>query len=187
MGHATETAFAEGFDLWPYTRPYGLLAGSVFRGRFVQIFNGGPVLYLDYDYGSAGRSSVSSGQRARHYRQLQDGVSVEIEKYNAKPMKNLPPDELITFKAKTDGRAILSRRLPDPGWWGVTGVIRDTENSGKNHHSSPSHNNVGPRGRKEMTLFAVHISDGVLTMPWLAAGIRVGGAARLARGLAHPR
>src|SRR5262249_23624457 len=32
---------------------------------------------------------------------------------------------------------------------------------------------VGPCGREEMMLFAVHISDGVLTTPWLAAGFAV--------------
>lgn len=121
-----ETAYDEGFALWPYTRPYGLLAGSVFRGRFLQVFQGGPVIYREPDFGSSGASS-SGGRRARYYPQLEDGAIVEIEKYNAKPPKNLPPDELITFKAKTDVLGYFVATLPDPGWWAVTGIIRDTD------------------------------------------------------------
>jgi uncharacterized GH25 family protein len=47
---------------------------------------------------------------------------VEIEKYNPKPMKNLPPDELITFKTKPHEDGVFATTLPEPGWWGVTGV-----------------------------------------------------------------
>ena len=45
---------------------------------------------------------------------------VEIEKYNEKPMKNVPPDELITFKARTDHLGFFVASLPEPGWWGIT-------------------------------------------------------------------
>ena len=38
-----------------------------------------------------------------------------------------------------------------------------------------------------MMLFAVHISDGVLTTPWLAAGFALAALVALARRLAHPR
>ena len=52
---------------------------------------------------------------------------VEIEKYNPKAMKVLPPDELITFKTKTDDNNFFVATLPSPGWWGVTALGRRQE------------------------------------------------------------
>ncbi|HZZ78941.1 MAG TPA: DUF4198 domain-containing protein [Gemmataceae bacterium] len=49
-------------------------------------------------------------------------AGIEIEKYNPKPIKNLPPDELITFKTKADDNGIFVTTLPEAGWWGVTAL-----------------------------------------------------------------
>ncbi|MEZ6140546.1 MAG: DUF4198 domain-containing protein [Zavarzinella sp.] len=45
------------------------------------------------------------------------GAHLETERYLPEAPKVLPPDELITFTAKSDrtGKAVVS--LPDPGWW----------------------------------------------------------------------
>jgi hypothetical protein len=56
-----------------------------------------------------------------------DGLPIEIEKYNAKPMKNLPPDELITFKAKADPHGFFVSTLPEAGWWGITAVTKQSQ------------------------------------------------------------
>jgi cobalt/nickel transport protein len=87
--------FPKSIDILPYTRPYGLLPGMVFRGQVV-------------------RPEKGAG-----------AMMVEIEKYNPKPMKMLPPDELITFKTKTDDNNFFVTTLPSPGWWGVTAVGRE--------------------------------------------------------------
>ena len=47
---------------------------------------------------------------------------VEIEKYNPRPMRNLPPDELITFKSKIADHGMFVTTLPSAGWWGLTAV-----------------------------------------------------------------
>ncbi|MBI2805504.1 MAG: DUF4198 domain-containing protein [Planctomycetes bacterium] len=90
-------------DIVPQTRPYGLLAGMVFKGQVVRHAN-----VDDFKYVS--------------------GLPVEIEKYNEKPPKKLPPDELITFKTKTDRHGYFVTTLPEPGWWGMTAIKRGAEN-----------------------------------------------------------
>jgi uncharacterized GH25 family protein len=85
-----------GIDIQPYTRPYGLLPGMVFRGRAVRL----PPNHL----------SLFS--------------RVEIEKYNDKPVKNPPPDELITLQARADKEGFFVTTLPEPGWWGMTALTR---------------------------------------------------------------
>ena len=47
--------------------------------------------------------------------QAREHARVEIEKYNAKPVKNPPPDELITFQTKADHEGIFVTTLPDAG------------------------------------------------------------------------
>lgn len=78
------------FELIPLTRPYGLKAGSVFQAQ------------------------VRSDGKAV------PGCLVEIERYNAKPPKELPADEHITRTAKTDPNGVVTTTLPEPGWWCVT-------------------------------------------------------------------
>ncbi len=92
-----------GLDILPFTRPYGLLAGMTFKGRVLNL----PVAPANIkDFG------------------LNDGLIVEIEKYNAKPPKLTPPDELITFQTKTDGFGFFVSTLPEPGWWCMTAKTR---------------------------------------------------------------
>jgi uncharacterized GH25 family protein len=77
--------------LAPLTRPYGLLPGMVFQAR-ARLAAKVPLA----------------------------GAAVEYERYNAKPVKNVPPDELITFHTRTDADGVLTCSLPEPGWWGIT-------------------------------------------------------------------
>ena len=99
-GWDTMTApFERGYDIRPYTRPYGLLPGMVFRGQLVVHYDSkwSPPLFAE-------------------------GTTVEIEKYNGKAVKNLPPDELVTFRARTDQIGFFVATLPEPGWWGITAL-----------------------------------------------------------------
>lgn len=89
----------EAADLVPLTRPYGLLPGMVFQARVT-----GPL------------SEKKSGPIA--------GALVEWERYNAKPVKDAPEDELITFRAKTDPGGVLTCTLPEAGWWAITVIHR---------------------------------------------------------------
>jgi cobalt/nickel transport protein len=75
------------FELVPLTRPYGLQAGMVFQA---QAFAGGKAV---------------------------PGAMVEIERYNAVAPKNLPDDEQITRRVKTDPNGVLTCTLTDAGWW----------------------------------------------------------------------
>jgi cobalt/nickel transport protein len=97
--------FDKGADIVPYTRPYGLLAGMVFRGR---------VICFPRDEGGVNGPG---------------NLRIEVEKYNVKPNRypsnrDLPPDELITFQTKTDGTGLFVTTLPEPGWWAVTAIRR---------------------------------------------------------------
>jgi cobalt/nickel transport protein len=87
-----------GLDIVPLIRPYGLAAGSVFRGRV--LFNGEPVT----------------------------GATVEVEKYNPAAPASLPDDAFITGVSVTDGAGTFVANLPEPGWWCVSATVaRGTE------------------------------------------------------------
>ena len=79
------------FTVIPYTRPYGLRAGTVFQ---------------------AGARQIGAG--------LVSYLPAELERYNATPPKELPPDEHITFSFKTDPAGVATCILPEPGWWAIT-------------------------------------------------------------------
>ncbi len=96
-------------ELVPITRPYGLLPGMVFQAR------------------ATGPKGTKSAPLA--------GAAVEYERYNSKPIKDAPDDELITFRTRTDDSGVLTCSLPEPGWWGIT-VLRNGGNAdaqGKAH------------------------------------------------------
>jgi cobalt/nickel transport protein len=80
----------DGFELVPLTRPYGLQPGMVFQA---QVRRGGKPLA---------------------------GALVEVERYNATPPKELPPDEQITHSARTDPNGVVTATLTEPGWWCLT-------------------------------------------------------------------
>jgi cobalt/nickel transport protein len=80
----------KGFELVPLTRPYGLRPGTVFQ---VQARADGKPLA---------------------------GVEVELEHYHPAPPKELPPDEQITGRVKTDPVGVATCTLDEPGWWCVT-------------------------------------------------------------------
>lgn len=45
---------------------------------------------------------------------------VEIERYNARPPKMLPPEEHITRTVKPDPNGVITTTLTEPGWWCLT-------------------------------------------------------------------
>jgi cobalt/nickel transport protein len=86
-----DAAAGPDFELTPLTRPYGLEPGMV-----VQVQLAARPSYLAW------------------------GVPVEVERYNAAPPKEMPPDEQITRVVKTDGKGVVTTTLTDPGWWCLT-------------------------------------------------------------------
>jgi uncharacterized GH25 family protein len=84
----------------PLTRPYGLVPGMAFRAEFEE----------------------PAGETARPL----GGLTVEVERYNATPPKELPPDEHITRTARTDRVGTATVTPTEPGWWAVT-AVRDRD------------------------------------------------------------
>lgn len=84
-------------DLIPLTRPYGLRTGMLFRATF-------------YDLAPKPNVAIAPIPHA----------NVEIERYNSETPKDLPPEEHITYTARTDEKGVLAATLPDHGWWAVT-------------------------------------------------------------------
>ncbi len=84
-----ETPRGGGLDIVPLTRPYGLAAGGVFRGKVV--WNGAPVA----------------------------GARIEVERYNPAPPAALPPDEFVTAVVKTDEQGIFVAHCATAGWWAL--------------------------------------------------------------------
>ena len=99
-----DASFGKGMEMTPLTRPYGLQPGMVFQARV-----------------------LADGQALA-------GTMVEVERYNASPPANLPPDEHITRTAKTDPAGIVTVSLMEPGWWGLTAA----RNGGKKEHDGKS-------------------------------------------------
>jgi cobalt/nickel transport protein len=85
-----DAAAGQDFELVPLTRPYGLEPGMVFQAQ-----------------ATAGGKPLA-------------GSLVEIERYNAAPPRELPPDEHITRTARTDPNGVVTCTLTGPGWWCVT-------------------------------------------------------------------
>jgi cobalt/nickel transport protein len=88
----------------PLTRPYGLYPGMIFQAHVGRIRDGG------------------SSSRARQ---------VEVERYHSQPIKNPPPDELITFKTKTDPNGVFTFAFPEPGWWCMTAAWQQKDRQWK--------------------------------------------------------
>jgi uncharacterized GH25 family protein len=86
-------AAAGAFELVPLTRPYGLRPGMVFQ---VEALN------------------ARSAGKGNSY-----GL-VEIERYNAAPPKELPPDEEITRTVRVDANGVATTTLSEAGWWCLT-------------------------------------------------------------------
>jgi cobalt/nickel transport protein len=59
------------------------------------------------------------------------GAHVEVERYNAEPPKELPPDEQITRTVKADPNGVATCTLTEAGWWSLTaqqdGGLRERE------------------------------------------------------------
>ncbi len=92
------------FEPVPLTRPYGLQPGMVFQAQV--------------------KALLPDPEAIRSRRDLAlrplSGALVEVERYNAAPPKELPPDEHITRAVKTDPNGVATCTLTDPGWWAVT-------------------------------------------------------------------
>jgi cobalt/nickel transport protein len=86
------------FEFQPLTRPYGLRPGMGFQAR------------------------IEEGSESKA-RPLASAL-VEVERYNATPPKELPPDEQITRTVKTDPNGVATTTLTEAGWWCLT-VARD--------------------------------------------------------------
>jgi cobalt/nickel transport protein len=99
-----------GIDILPNTRPYGILPGMVFKGKIIQI--------------PSERPGKQYGFKLMH---------VEIEKYNEKPLKNPPADELITFQTKPNEKGYFVTTLPEEGWWGITALAKQTNTEEPRH------------------------------------------------------
>src|SRR5262245_61433834 len=76
-----DASVGQGFEVVPLTRPYGLQPGLVFQVQ--ALLDGKPV----------------------------PRALVEIERYNAAPPKQLPPDEQITRSVKTDPNGVATCTL----------------------------------------------------------------------------
>src|SRR5262249_30711369 len=63
------------------------------------------------------------------------GALVEVERYNATPPRELPPDEQITRVVKTDPGGVVTATLFEPGWWclGTTAKKGTKERDGKEY------------------------------------------------------
>jgi cobalt/nickel transport protein len=109
----------------PLTRPYGLYAGMVFQGHVGPPFN-----------------PTFEGYR---------NVEVEIERYHPQPVKKLPPDELITFKTKTDVNGSFTFSFPESGWWCCTAARQEKDRTWKDGA------NEGPL-RERATLW-IHVDE----------------------------
>jgi cobalt/nickel transport protein len=96
----------QAYEVVPLTRPYGLQPGMLFRGQ-VLAQGGKPIA----------------------------GALVEIERYNPKTLKQLPPDEFRTYTVKTDSAGIAAGTLTDPGWWCITAHAEEgkRERNGKTY------------------------------------------------------
>jgi hypothetical protein len=45
---------------------------------------------------------------------------IQIERYNATPPKELPPEEYIARTVSTDRNGVFTFTLTEPGWWSMT-------------------------------------------------------------------
>jgi len=90
-----QQAGAAVFEWEALTRPYGLQPGLTFQARL---------------WGRL-RSDTEA---------VASGLLVEVERYNAEPPKELPPDEQITRVVKTDPNGVATCTLPEAGWWALT-------------------------------------------------------------------
>lgn len=84
-------------DLVPLMRSFWLRAGMLFRAAFHDL--------------ESRPAAASIG-----------GATVEIERFNSEPPKDVPTDEHITYSARTDDKGVVATTLPDPGWWAITAI-----------------------------------------------------------------
>jgi uncharacterized GH25 family protein len=106
----------EDLELVPLTRPYGLEPGMVFQAQVRRKGEAG--------FGTSPRLSPLAG------------ALVEVERYNAAPPQEMPPDEQITRTAKTDPNGVVTTTLTDPGWWCLT-ATREGRKRGRGGKAFP--------------------------------------------------
>jgi uncharacterized GH25 family protein len=103
------------FEWLPLTRPYGLQPGMVFQAQIKVP----PVVDPKILEQELRTTSGELGRKPRPLVGLEGGM-VEVERYNDQPPSNLPPDELITRRVKTDPNGVVTTNLTEPGWWCLT-------------------------------------------------------------------
>jgi cobalt/nickel transport protein len=116
-----DRAVSQDFEPLPLTRPYGLQPGMVFQSQVKAVM---PVPF------EGKFNELPPLDRPLKLQPLA-GALVEVERYNATPPKELPPDEHITRAVKTDPGGVATCTLTDAGWWSVTahhhGGLRERE------------------------------------------------------------
>ncbi len=117
------------FELTPLTRPYGLVAGTVFQAQLTR--------------------SLKKAEPDANPKTPLGPYFVEIERYNATPPKELPADEFLTRTVKTDPNSVVTCDLPETGWWCLTAArtIGTKDHDGK---MVPVH---------DRSTFWVHVAD----------------------------
>jgi cobalt/nickel transport protein len=86
------------FEILPLTRPYGLQPGMVFQAQ------------VDSRLAEATFAAPATTR------------PIEIEHYNPRPPKELPPDEQVTRTARADKNGVVTGTLTEAGWWCLTAV-----------------------------------------------------------------
>jgi cobalt/nickel transport protein len=125
------------FELLPLTRPYGLRAGMVFQTLLI------------------GPAGAANGSAPRPVLQPLPGALVEVERYNATPPKELPPDEHVTRTVKTDPAGVATVTLTEAGWWAIT-AVRDGGLRERAGRQVPV---------RERTTYWVHVDDKIPLTP----------------------
>jgi cobalt/nickel transport protein len=115
-----DSVLGSGMEWVPLTRPYGMRAGTIFQAQLT----GAP---------EADRENPVQARRTPG--RALPWTLVEVERYNATPPKELPPEEHITRTLKTDPNGIATVTLPEPGWWALTAVreVGTMERAGRNY------------------------------------------------------
>lgn len=96
-GSGWEQRSGQPLEIVPLTRPFGLQAGFVFRGRLMN--NDKPI--------------------------ANETVYIEHKLTTAPNAENLPPEPLITFEVVTDADGYFLATLPESGWWILASYVDD--------------------------------------------------------------
>ena len=108
--HRWDAASREDFEFVPLTRPYGLRPGMVFQAQ----------IRVAVEVRAVDPTRAGGDYKSQNPVKPLAGSLVEVERYNVKPPRKLPPDEHITRTVKTDPNGVATTSLDEPGWWALT-------------------------------------------------------------------